>query len=84
MAKALPTEAWVLMADTLSICSPTGEAVALTATEMDLLKCLTAAAPEPAAPEPIYQEPIQQPNLQEPVFEQEPASQPSGRRTPVV
>ena len=31
MAKALPTEAWVLMADTLYICSPTGEAVALTA-----------------------------------------------------
>ena len=31
MAKALPTEVWVLMADTLSICSPTGEAVALTA-----------------------------------------------------
>ena len=49
MAKALPTEAWVLMADTLSICSPTGEAVALTATEMDLLKCLTAAAPEPVS-----------------------------------
>jgi DNA-binding response OmpR family regulator len=39
------------MPDTLSIRSPAGKAVALTATDMDLLKCLAAAAPEPVSRE---------------------------------
>jgi DNA-binding response OmpR family regulator len=42
----LTTESWSLMPDTLSIGSPAGVAIALTAAEMDLLKCLAAAAPE--------------------------------------
>ena len=50
-AAVLPSEAWSLAPDTLSIRSPAGEAVELTATEMDLLKCLAAAAPEPVSRE---------------------------------
>ena len=50
-AAAPPSEAWSLIPDTLSICSPAGETIALTATEMDLLKCLAAAAPEPVSRE---------------------------------
>ncbi len=46
-----PSEAWSIMLDTLSICSPAGQTVALTATEMDLLKCLAAATPEPVSRE---------------------------------
>jgi DNA-binding response OmpR family regulator len=52
-ASALPTEGWSLMPDTLSIGSPAGKAVALTATEMDLLKCLAAATPEPVSREAL-------------------------------
>lgn len=40
------------MPATLSIRSPAGEVVALTATEIDLLKCL-AAAPEPVSREAL-------------------------------
>lgn len=47
------TEGWLLMPDTLTICSPSGEAVSLTATEMDLLKCLAGLAPEPASREAL-------------------------------
>jgi DNA-binding response OmpR family regulator len=50
---ALPTEVWSLVPDTLSICSPTGEVIALTATEIDLLKCLAADAPEPVSREAL-------------------------------
>ncbi len=48
-----PSGAWSLMPATLSIRSPAGEAIALTATEMDLLKCLAAAAPEPVSREAL-------------------------------
>lgn len=48
-----PTEAWSLMPDTLSICSPAGKAVAVNTSEMDLLKCLNAAAPEPVSREAL-------------------------------
>jgi DNA-binding response OmpR family regulator len=48
---ARATEAWSLIPETLSICSPAGEAVAVNATEMDLLKCLIAAAPDPVSRE---------------------------------
>ncbi|MDP1524479.1 MAG: response regulator transcription factor [Rhodocyclaceae bacterium] len=50
---ALTTESWSLTPDTLSIGSPAGVAIALTATEMDLLKCLAAAAPEPVSREAL-------------------------------
>ncbi len=53
IAAAPPSETWSLASDTLSIHSPAGEAVALTATEMDLLKCLAAAAPEPVSREAL-------------------------------
>jgi two-component system OmpR family response regulator len=52
-AAAPPSEAWSLNPATLSIGSPSGELVALTATEMDLLKCLAAAAPEPVSREAL-------------------------------
>ena len=52
-AAASPSEAWSLTPDTLSIRSPAGDAIALTATEMDLLKCLAAAAPEPVSREAL-------------------------------
>lgn len=47
------TEAWSLKPNTSSIHSPADEAVTLTATEMDLLKCLAAAAPEPVSREAL-------------------------------
>lgn len=50
---APPGEAWSLIPNTLSIGSPSGELVALTATEMDLLKCLAEAAPEPVSRETL-------------------------------
>jgi two-component system OmpR family response regulator len=50
---AVTTEAWSLESDTLSICSPAGETITLTATEMDLLKCLAANAPEPVSREAL-------------------------------
>jgi DNA-binding response OmpR family regulator len=50
---ALPSDTWLLNPNTLSIGSPSGELVALTATEMDLLKCLTKAAPEPVSRETL-------------------------------
>lgn len=50
---APPDEAWSLIPNTLSIGSPSGELVALTATEMDLLKCLAEAAPEPVSRETL-------------------------------
>jgi len=52
-AAAPLSEAWSLAPDTLSIRSPAGEAIALTATELDLLKCLAAAAPKPVAREAL-------------------------------
>ncbi len=39
--------------DTLSLCSPTSTVVALTATEMHLLNCLAATAPEPVSRETL-------------------------------
>ncbi len=53
MSAVTSSEGWSLMPDTLSIDSPAGEAIALTATEMDLLKCLAAAAPEPVSREAL-------------------------------
>jgi DNA-binding response OmpR family regulator len=53
IAAGLPTEAWSLTPSTLSIGSPAGVAIPLTATEMDLLKCLAAAAPEPVVREAL-------------------------------
>lgn len=50
---APPSEAWSLNPNTLSIGSPSGEIVAVTATEMDLLKCLATAAPSPASREAL-------------------------------
>ncbi len=50
---ALTTEAWSLAPGTLSIGTPAGVAIALTATEMNLLKCLAAAAPEPVSREAL-------------------------------
>jgi DNA-binding response OmpR family regulator len=50
---APPSEAWLLYPDTLSIGSPSGELVALTATEMNLLKCLAEAAPDPVSRETL-------------------------------
>ena len=47
------SEAWSLNPNTLSIGSPTGGLVALTATEVDLLKCLAKAAPEPVSRETL-------------------------------
>jgi DNA-binding response OmpR family regulator len=47
------SEAWSLNPNTLSIGLPAGEIVALTATEMDLLKCLATAAPEPVSREAL-------------------------------
>ncbi len=51
--EAAPTATWRLTPDTLSISPPAGEAIALTATEMDLLKRLVAAAPEPVSRESL-------------------------------
>ena len=48
-----PSEAWSLNRNTLSLTTPSGDDVAVTATEMDLLKCLTAAAPEPVSREAL-------------------------------
>lgn len=40
-------EAWTLMVDTLSICSPAGKVVALTVSETELIKTLANATPDP-------------------------------------
>ena len=50
---APPAEAWTLAPATLSLFTPAGIAVTLTAAEMILLKCLAAAAPEPVSREAL-------------------------------
>lgn len=52
-AAAPPSEAWSLDPNTLSISSPSGELIAVTATEMDLLKRLAEASPEPVSRETL-------------------------------
>jgi two-component system OmpR family response regulator len=50
---APPAQTWTLLPDSLSIYAPAGETIAVTATEMDLLKCLVEIAPEPASRETL-------------------------------
>jgi DNA-binding response OmpR family regulator len=50
-ATAPSSEVWLLNPNTMSIGSPSGDIVVLTATEMDLLKCLATAAPSPVSRE---------------------------------
>lgn len=49
----LAAPAWTLLPAALTLRSPDGHLISLTAMELDLLKCLAAAAPEPAGREAL-------------------------------